>query len=117
MNQDIGLKITNCYEQLLVLEPYFSNLDVDIDSTSYITNTQPTTSFNLQDKFNQELTNDIVISVNGRKSDINQLYYIIQNIEEFVETIPDTGEYEIDGDINIKVKEVAVKNPNIKITL
>ena len=112
---DIGLKVTNCYEQILTLEPYFSNLSIDTDPSSYIAKTQPTTSFNLQDKFNQELTNEIVISVDGSKSDLNQLYYIIQNVEEFVETIPGAGEYEIDGGINLKVQLIKVRNPNIKI--
>ena len=112
---DIGLRVTNCYEQILGLEPYFNNLNVDMNTSGYIEKTQPTTSFNLQDKFSQELSNDIVISVDGRKSDINQLYYILQNIEEFVETIPDAGEYEIDGGININVQAIQVKNPDIKI--
>lgn len=112
---DIGLRATNCYEQLLNLEPYFNNLCVDIDTNSYTEKTQPNTSFSLQNKFTQELSNDIVITVDGRKSDINQLYYILQNIEEFVDTIPDIGEYEIDGGIKINVQLLKVKNPNIKI--
>jgi predicted AAA+ superfamily ATPase len=104
-------------EALIVrrVEPYFNNLNVDINTSGYIEKTQPTTSFNLQDKFSQELLNDIVISVDGSKSDINQLSYILQNIEEFVETIPEAGSYEIDGGININVQAIQVKNPDIKI--
>jgi len=112
---DLGLKVINCYNHILDLEPFFANLDVDIDATQYIEKAQPTTSFDLQSKFNKQLTNDIIISIDGSKSNINQLSYILQNIEEFIETIPDIGKYAIDGDIYIEVQLVEIKNPNIKI--
>jgi glycosyltransferase involved in cell wall biosynthesis len=112
---DIGIEILNCTEQFLNLEPYFNTLKVDIDCLDYINNAQTKSKFDISNKFALDLNNDIVIKVDIKKYDANQLIHIVHNIEDFIEQIKEIGIYEIDKDFIMIVSKLEVKNPKIKL--
>lgn len=111
---DVGVEIKNCNLTVLTLEPYFSNLKVDFDYCNYVKAEQPYSSFNLDDKFVSELTNDVIMTVDLNEINPQDLYNIIGNIEDVMEMVKEPGDYEMGG-VKIKVNKIEVKNPKIKL--
>jgi hypothetical protein len=101
--------IENGNEQLLqLLEPWCDNINIDISQEKideYIKNEQPDTDYNLSERINQNVSNDIQIVFDGNKFS-NDSYNIIQQISAILESNKiDEGEFEIDI-FKIKVNRV-----------
>ena len=111
---DVGIKIINCDTSLVSLEPYFNNLIVDCNVIPYIETFQPISKFDLHSKFVNELNNDVVIEFDNKLGDIQNLNYIIKNIEDIIDQVEEDSEYEF-GTIKIKVNKIEVKNPKLKL--
>jgi len=110
---DLGINAVNCQQNVLSLEPYFSNLKVDINYKDYVTNAQTHSKFNLSSKFVKEINNDILIEYDGSKTNINDLYFLLVNIEDVLEDAEPSMNYEVNQmilkinkkeTINIKTK-------------
>jgi glycosyltransferase involved in cell wall biosynthesis len=116
---DIGFVIRNCNLELLeLLEPWCSNIYVDIDPSAYIEREQPNTKFNLKDRIrpymynDTEKPNDIVIEFYADMFS-QTAFNLIQNAAEwfaFQELQP--GEYEADI-FKIKVNRVKTYEKNL----
>lgn len=95
---NVGFIVENCTEQLLeVLEPWCTDIYVDIDTTQYWKKEQPTTVLPIQYKLrhiDDERDNDIIIRFDGSKLNQNN-FTIIQNIQNMLEGI-EPGIYEVD---------------------
>lgn len=100
---DIGLEITNCDERLFNIEPFVNNLSVDIEANQYIEDTQPISKFNIASKFVSVLTNNIIIKLDGTVADLQELNYLVYNIEDILEEIEDGSAYEIGTGIELLV--------------
>jgi glycosyltransferase involved in cell wall biosynthesis len=112
---DIGLKANNCIPALLIFEPYFNSLQVDIDFLDYIKQTQPNSNFDIASKFVNELSNDIILEVNfSNRSEVENFQQLISNIEEVLEEAEPNQTYEVNGMI-LSVKDK--KPEKIKINL
>lgn len=116
---DIGFVIRNCNLELLeLLEPWCSNIYVDIDPSAYIEKEQPNTKFNLKDRIrpymynDTEKPNDIVIEFYADMFS-QTAFNLIQNAAEwfaFQELQP--GKYEADI-FKIKVNRVKTYEKNL----
>lgn len=109
---NIGVKIVNSDPRLLSFEPFFDQLQVDCDIAQYIQNEQPNTSFDLQKKFVQELSTDVIVEFNPAVGNIQEFQYIVNNIEEIMDNVEDDSVYEF-GTIKIIVN----KKRNVPIKL
>ena len=92
--------IHNGNEQLLqLLEPWCDNINIDIPQKKideYIKKEQPDTDYNLSERINQNVSNDIQISFDGSKFS-NNSYNIIQQLSAILESNEiEVGEFEID---------------------
>lgn len=113
---NVGLSIKNAPEGLIAkLEPYFSTLQVDVDMSSYIEESQGSTAFNLRSKFisfEEELQTDIIVEVDEDLEDYNSLR-ILSRIPFFlhkVATLTDDLEeqnlpatYKVDHEIKVHI--------------
>jgi glycosyltransferase involved in cell wall biosynthesis len=118
---DIGLEITNCnrYANFFgQLEPYFNSLKIDgWDPRTYIKAAIALSSFDIKSKFVDELTNDVIVSV-----DYNDLTMDVSSINQLIDTLPDMitndveepGEYEL-GIYKITVNKKEEKRPTLKL--
>jgi len=111
---DLGLNAINCQQNVLSLEPYFSNLKVDINYKEYITNTQTYSKFNLSSKFVKEINNDISIEYDGLKTNINDLYSLLVNIEDVLEDAESNTNYEVNQMI-LKINKKETVNIKTKL--
>lgn len=104
---NVGAKIVNCPNQLLNVEPFFDQLCVDCDPSTYIESHQPNSSFDLRSKFVPQLSTDIQLEINASDvASVEQFQYIVNNIEEIVEQVEDSSSYEFGGvTINIASKK------------
>ena len=97
---DIGLVIKNCPESLLeYLEPWVSTLYVDCNFQRYITNNQPATRFNLQERIkaiDSEKTNDIIIEFDGTKIDQTRFVFLTEHLSDVISDSAEPGEMEYD---------------------
>ena len=100
----MGINAINCPTNLLSLEPYFSNLSVDLDYNDYVMRAQEVSKFNIPNKFVKELNNDIIIEYDGSQTSLSDLYSLIVNFEEVVEDAEPNMNYEVNG-MMLKVKE------------
>jgi len=118
---DIGLEITNCNKYANFfgqLEPYFNNLKIDgWDPETYIKSASALSAFDIESKFVEELTNDVVVSL-----DYNDLVTDISSINQLVNILPDMitndveepGEYEL-GIYKVTVNKKEEKRPKLKL--
>ena len=103
---DIGFIIKNPNPQLLyALEPWCSTIYTDFNTViPYINDEQPSTSFNLKEKFyphNQPKNNEILVTIDGSKF-IQQDYQIIQQLSEIIQDSGEIGEFNI-GNLDIEI--------------
>jgi glycosyltransferase involved in cell wall biosynthesis len=111
---DLGLNAINCQQNVLSLEPYFSNLKVDINYNDYIMNAQTHSKFNLSSKFVKEINNDISIEYDGLKTNINDLYSLLVNIEDVLEDAESNTNYEVNQMI-LKINKKETVNIKTKL--
>jgi glycosyltransferase involved in cell wall biosynthesis len=99
---DIGFRVANVNEKILnMLEPWCNNISVETGMTNelineYIKSEQPDTEFNIADKINNIVGNDIIV-----KFDANKLtqysYQLITELSSILESSEiDIGEFELD---------------------
>jgi glycosyltransferase involved in cell wall biosynthesis len=99
---DIGFRVTNVNEKILnMLEPWCNNISVETGMTDelineYIKSEQPDTEFNIADKINNIVGNDIIV-----KFDANKLtqysYQLITELSSILESSEiEIGEFELD---------------------
>lgn len=94
---DIGLIGINCNNtKILSLEPYFNNLQLDIDHSEYANMSQSYSKFNIKDKFSQ-VNNDIIIRCDFSKSSLQDLQSLIVNIEDILDQAEPNSSYEVLG--------------------
>ena len=119
---DIGIEITNCNSanaaNLLSLEPYFNNLKLNnVNSTNYIKHGQQFTSFDLKSKFVEELTNDVIVSVdyNDLSLDMSSLNLLINVLPDMITNdVEELGQYEL-GIYKVTINKKEEKRPNLKL--
>ena len=99
---NIGFRVTNVNEKILnMLEPWCNNISVETGMTNelineYIKSEQPDTEFNIADKINNIVGNDIIV-----KFDANKLtqysYQLITELSSILESSEiEIGEFELD---------------------
>lgn len=110
---DIGIQANNCEEFCVYLEPYFSNLYLDIDASKYIEQNRDKSKFDIASKFVKHLNNDVVLYVDFTNTTIENLQQILNNIEDIMEQTESGNSYEIFGcllKVNIKrEQEIKIK--------
>ena len=111
---NIGIQIKNCDLNILNTEPYFDNMSVDCDYKPYVDHMQPLSKFDLTNKFTKTLNNDIIIDFDLQLGNTEELNYIITNIEDIMDQITETGEYEF-GTVKLNINAIQVHNPQIKL--
>lgn len=111
---DVGLKITNCTEDLLLLEPYFNNLSIDIDYKDYVNHYQPFSKFDLTSKFITPLNNDVILEFDTKLGNSQELNHIINNIEDIMTQVEEDSNYEF-GSIKLRINKIEIKNPKVKL--
>jgi glycosyltransferase involved in cell wall biosynthesis len=111
---NIGIQIKNCDLSILNTEPYFDNMSVDCDYKPYVDHMQPLSKFDLTSKFTKTLNNDIVVEFDLQLGNTEELNYIIANIEDIMDQITETGEYEF-GTVKLNINNIQVCNPKIKL--
>jgi hypothetical protein len=67
-------------------------------------NAQMHSKFNLPSKFVKEINNDIVIEYDGNKTNMNDLYTLLVNLEEALEDAEPNMSYEVNNMI-LKINE------------
>ena len=87
------------YSLLHTLEPWCDNINISIEKSEidkYIKEEQPNTNYNLSERINQNVSNDIEIIFDGNKFTQNS-FNIIQQIPAILESNEiEPGEFEID---------------------
>lgn len=107
---DIGFIIHDCTDQLLnVLEPWCSDVYIDISPDSYIQHEQLNTKFDLSARIHDIQTNlktnDILVTIDGLRFS-NEDFYIIQELSSIIQQTNDIGEFAI-GNLTINIKTLA----------
>ena len=115
---DIGFIIKNPNPQLLyALEPWCSTIYTDFNTViPYINDEQPSTSFNLKEKFyphNQPKNNEILVTIDGSKF-IQQDYQIIQQLSEIIQDSGEIGEFNI-GNLGIEIFNITTNEHELII--
>ena len=119
---DIGLEVKNCNKMATTinqLEPYFNNLKLGEEAVSkmYIDAMSQLSSFDIKSKYVDELTNDIIVSVdyNDLILDSNSIMQLVQTLPDILTyDVPEPGDYEL-GIFKLKVNKVEEKRPNLKL--
>lgn len=111
---NIGLEVTSCNSNILNVEPFFNQLKVDCDYNNYIDSEKNNTSYNLNDKFVEELTTDIILKYDLSLDTINSFYYIVNNLEDILENAESNSAYNLDPCLLI-VKDKKIHNPKINL--
>jgi len=115
---NIGLEIKNCKsEQILSVEPYFDHIKVEVDTKSYCDYMQPYTSFNLSEKFVDELNDDVILTVDFEDmiKPENMFQSLIGSLQETLHyDAEDLGVYEL-GPFKLNVKKKEPKQPKLKL--
>jgi glycosyltransferase involved in cell wall biosynthesis len=101
---DIGLKAINCSPEVLGLEPYFNNLQVDCEYVNYVMRAQIDSKFDIASKFAKELNNDIILEIDFHKVDRSLIEHVLFNIEDILEQAEPNMNYEVSGML-LKIKE------------
>jgi glycosyltransferase involved in cell wall biosynthesis len=119
---DIGLEVTSCNKMATILnqlEPYFNNLKFGDEAISkaYIDTTDYLSSFDIRSKYVDELTNDIIVSVdyNDLILDSNSIMQLVQTLPDILTyDVPEPGDYEL-GIFKLRVNKVEEKRPKLKL--
>jgi len=94
------LVLKNSNTKLLsILEPWFNTIQTDIDKEQldrFIEQTQPKTMFDLTEKFNTDLQEDIVVKLDGNDLD-RQTLGVIENLNYIIKDSGDVGEFRLFG--------------------
>jgi glycosyltransferase involved in cell wall biosynthesis len=108
---DVGFIIKNANLQLIeALEPWCSIIYSDMKYTSYITQEQPQTSFNLSEKLlplQAELYNDfegITVIIDGNQFN-DQDFQIVKHLSEIIQDSGEIGEFEL-GNLKIDITDL-----------
>ena len=101
---DVGLLGINCMPEVLMFEPYFNNLFLDINSNEYIDHIQPSSKFDIRSKFVPELFNDIIFVCDFSKVQLQNLQFVINNIEDLLDQAESESEYEVVEGMALKIK-------------
>lgn len=105
---DIGIRLENANEQLLeALEPWCTSMYTDIDFKPYCEKEQPNTQYSLLSKMygiEDDITNDIILSINGR-SLTQQDYQTIQQLSEIIQDSGEIGEFEL-GNLKVTITQI-----------
>ena len=103
---DVGFIVKNCNSILLKeLEPWCSNIYVDIDYNEYITLESPNTSFNLYERikpFDNEKNNEILVTINGNLFNQQDFQYI----QQLSAILNDSGEPAFHGQLGNLTVEI-----------
>ena len=103
---DVGFIVKNCNNILLKeLEPWCSNIYVDIDYNEYITLESPNTSFNLYERikpFDNEKNNEILVTINGNLFNQQDFQYI----QQLSAILNDSGEPAFHGQLGNLTVEI-----------
>ena len=119
---DIGFEVKNCNKMattLNQLEPYFNNIKLGEEAISkaYIDTMSHLSSFDIKSKYVDELTNDIIVSVdyNDLILDPNSVMQLVQTLPDILTyDVPEPGDYEL-GIFKLKVNKVEEKRPTLKL--
>lgn len=111
---NIGVRIINCYPQLLSIEPFFDQLNVDCIYQNYVDSEKTNTSFDLVKKFVQELSTNIRIEFDTTVGNLSEFQYIIQNIEDIIDQVEENSLYEF-GSVKLNILSKAVTPIKLKI--
>ena len=94
------LVLKNSNTKLLsILEPWFNTIQTDLDKEQldrFIEQTQPKTMFDLTEKFNTDLQEDIVVKLDGNDLD-RQNFGVIENLNYIIKDSGDVGEFRLFG--------------------
>ena len=103
---NVGFIVKNCNNILLKeLEPWCSNIYVDIDYNEYITLESPNTSFNLSERikpFDNEKNNEILVTINGNLFNQQDFQYI----QQLSAILNDSGEPAFHGQLGNLTVEI-----------
>jgi len=115
---NIGLKILNCFDsKILGIEPFFDQIQCEADSSNYVKGASALTSFNLDSKFVQELTTDMILEADYKDILNNQelFNYILHNLPELITNeVEEPGEYELQV-FKLIVREKKESQPKLKL--
>jgi len=103
---NIGFIIHNCTDQLLnVLEPWCTDVYIDMSPDRYIWQEQPNTKFDLVSRIHDistQYTNDVLVSIDGQRFTNDDLY-VVQELATIMQQTSDIGEFAVSNlTINIK---------------
>lgn len=111
---NVGLELTNSQIQMIaVVEPFFDQLKVDCDYKDYIAKEQPNTKFNLNDKFVDNLSSDIIIKYKLDAGTFRNFLYVVEHVEDLLEGAESNTTYEAD-DVRVEVKSKIPTNIKLK---
>ena len=106
---NIGFIIHNCTDQLLnVLEPWCTDVYIDMSPDHYIWQEQPNTKSDLVSRIHDitmQSDNDIMVHIDGRRF-TNDDFYIVQELASIIQQTDDIGEFTI-GNLTINIKLLA----------
>ena len=115
---NIGLKILNCFDsKILGIEPFFDQIQCEADSSNYVKGASALTSFDLDSKFVQELTTDMILEADYKDILNNQelFNYILHNLPELITNeVEEPGEYELQV-FKLIVREKKESQPKLKL--
>ena len=111
---NVGVRLTNAVHDLLSIEPFFSQLNVDCDYQNYIAQQTANTSFDLKSKFVDNLTTDIIIEFDCKVGNLQELEYITTNMEELISQTEEDSTYTF-GTTNLQVKRKTTIPIQIKL--
>jgi len=113
---DIGFIIHNCTDQLLnVLEPWCTDVYIDMIPDEYIAKEQINTKFKLSDRIHSTRLgpklNDILVTIDGSRF-TNEDFYVIQELATIIKQTNDIGEFAI-GNLNIRINKLTTYEHNL----
>ena len=115
---DIGLEILHCKDTgILGVEPFFNNIKCGIDTSDYVKRMQDLSSFDIQSKFVEELTNDIILVADYEDILQNQelFNYILHNLPQIIQYDAEpNGQYELQM-FKLIVNKKQEQQPKLKL--
>jgi glycosyltransferase involved in cell wall biosynthesis len=113
---NIGFIIHNCTDQLLnVLEPWCTDVYIDMIPDEYIAKEQINTKFKLSDRIHSTRLgpklNDILVTIDGSRF-TNEDFYVIQELATIIKQTNDIGEFAI-GNLNIRINKLTTYEHNL----
>ena len=89
-------------------------MQVDCNTSAYIEQAQKQSSFDIGSKFVQALENDIKVSFDKSNGSIDDLHYVLTNIEDILEQADSDSTYEF-GTVIITTNKKQIHNPKVNI--